>query len=68
MPRAREAALTQGHARPRAATRPRGRGRQRRSGAGRLPSETVVGLLLLALGVTIAILILTGAVKLGFAP
>jgi hypothetical protein len=33
-----------------------------------LPSEAVLGLCLLVFGVTVAVLILTGVLKLGFAP
>ncbi len=33
-----------------------------------MPSEAVLGVFLLVFGVTVAVLILTGAVHLGFAP
>jgi hypothetical protein len=47
---------------------PRERLGTRRAHAGWLPSEAVLGIVLLVFGITVAVLILTGAVKLGFAP
>jgi hypothetical protein len=47
---------------------PRVRPPRRRSEARWLPSEAVLGICLLVFGVTVAVLILTGALKLGFAP
>ncbi len=53
--------------RPRAAGAPQPATAGRRAVARRMPSETTVGFGLLALGILVAILILTGAVQIGFA-
>jgi hypothetical protein len=47
---------------------PRKRPARRRVQSRWLPSEAMLGLVLLVFGVTVAVLVLTGAVKLGFAP
>jgi hypothetical protein len=52
----------------RAATAPEFRTVRRRAAAGWVPSEMVIGSFLLVFGITLAVLILTGAVRLGFAP
>jgi hypothetical protein len=41
---------------------------QRRTSIGWMPSEMVIGSFLFVFGITLAVLILTGAVRLGFAP
>jgi hypothetical protein len=70
--REREAALVQARASraaaPRATARPRERPARRRSQSRWLPSEALLGIFLLLFGLTVAALLLTGAVKLGFAP
>jgi hypothetical protein len=60
--------LVQSRATSRVTAIPRQRPARRRSDARWLPSEAVLGLCLLVFGLTVAVLILTGALKLGFAP
>ena len=52
---------------PRTAT-PRQRPARRRTDARWLPSEAMIGVMLLVFGLTVAVLILAGVVKLGVAP
>jgi DNA repair exonuclease SbcCD ATPase subunit len=70
--RSREAALAQAPtsepAAPLRASRQRARATERRPQSQWLPSETLLGVFLLVFGLTVAVLILTGVVKLGFSP
>jgi hypothetical protein len=49
-------------------SRPRERPPRKRAQARWLPSEVTVGIFLLILGFTLAVLLLTGVVRLAFAP
>jgi chromosome segregation ATPase len=70
-PRSREAAASQSRATRTAGRSPSQPSRRQHKRANQprwLPSESMLGLVLLVLGLAIAILILSGAIKLGFAP
>jgi hypothetical protein len=65
---ARAARLSGASVPNRVASRPRERPPRKRAQARWLPSEVTVGIFLLILGFTLAVLLLTGVVRLAFAP